>query len=147
MLPTASQYVAIVDGLVEILKATGEFKAVLDYDAGTIPSSPALCLIFDEYDSTLGDPTGGQMANTWRLAARLYINYGGNEKAEQQIKVLVPLVIETVAAHLSANGAIAEGHVLVTRAKGGYVKVANVLYRIVTFTFEATEHVPFGYAL
>lgn len=143
-----SNYDAIIAGLVATLKTVAGLKNVLDYEPAAISAggAPLAYLLLKEVPA-IEPATGGEMALRYTIGLRLVLIYTNNETAEQQVRQLVPAILSALGGDLSAGGAIVDGQVLATRATGGYITIASTRCRVVDFTLEAVERVPFTWAL
>jgi hypothetical protein len=142
---TSSNYNAIIDGLVAVLKTVDGVQNVLDYEPQAFGATPLIYLILGDYQLT--DPANQEMLNIFNVAMRVVIQYTNNQTAEQTLRTLFPAILDTLGANLSMGQTDTDGQVLITSAKAGYVTSGGAKYRCLDCILQITENANFTWSL
>jgi hypothetical protein len=128
-------YEAISRGLQTRLATVEQIAAVLDYEPSAIQDAPLIYSLLDGFECRSETNTS---RITWRTQHRLLIRWQDAEACEAELRSLVGLIRQAVAADRTLGGTAADAEMVFGDA--GWLNVGGTEYRSMDFSSEVIEY-------
>ena len=133
--------VGIVDALKSIIE---DIEDVGDVHIGQVRGlSPGDVYMLLEDIAIEHEPSS--MRGTFTYSIFWLLDQQDPDEAEESLRVVVPRVINAFALATQARSTIKDGYLRILTARPDFLYVDSVLYRVVDFSLQVRERIPFNF--
>ena len=137
-------YVGLKAGVIARMKTIPGYSAegkVLGYH----PRTMSVPFIYVTLDSFTGRRTAGQLTITpWRVRCRAVFLWQENERAELELDEIAEAMPLAIEEDPQLGGAVVSGIATVPEARGGWITVSGIEYRVYDVFVEVLDKAPFA---